>query len=297
MFTPSKSKAISTQCQAIVKALFADRDFAQRASLSGVNSINWARIVAQAVYFHVAAHALSGAPGAVNFIVPTGNFGDAYSGYVAKKLGAPIGKILLATNANDILARALNTGRYERAATSQATLSPAMDIQVASNFERFVFEGVDRDAGLTRQFMQQFAQSGGFDIAAISPSRRCAPISPPLAVDDAETLRKCAPLARRRRRACMSAHGRRPARRAARSGFAARACRGRFRYMGAAHRHSRHRPSREISRHGRARDRRSVRSCPPSAPICFRATEKFDTLPADAEAVKRYIRERSRAWS
>jgi threonine synthase len=150
-------------CQAIVKALFADAPFAQSAQLSGVNSINWARIVAQSVYYHVAANALCG-PGAVNFAVPTGNFGDAFSGYVAKATGAPIGRILMATNANDILARTLAKGRYERTAHSAATLSPAMDIQVASNFERILYEALERDGAGVRRLYDRFAQSNGFDI-------------------------------------------------------------------------------------------------------------------------------------
>jgi threonine synthase len=150
-------------CQALVKEMFADGVFAARARLSGVNSINWARILAQSVYFHVAANALSSS-GPVNFIVPTGNFGDAFSGYVAKRCGAPVGKILLATNSNDILARAINKGRYQRAKRSVETLSPAMDIQVASNFERIVFEALGRDGDQVRRLYEQFAQSGGFDL-------------------------------------------------------------------------------------------------------------------------------------
>ena len=150
-------------CQAVVKALFNDRAFADAAQLSGVNSINWARILAQSVYFRIAAEKLS-AHGPVNFTVPTGNFGDAFSGYVAKQTGAPIGSIQIATNSNDILVRALHTGRYERAAQSFATLSPAMDIQVASNFERILFEALDRDGAHVRQLYDQFAQNGGFDI-------------------------------------------------------------------------------------------------------------------------------------
>ncbi len=152
-------------CQAIVKSLFADQSFAQRASLSGVNSINWARIVAQSVYFHIAANILS-AGGEVSFSVPTGNFGDAFSGFVAKRTGAPIAQIMLATNANDILPRTFDTGRYQRGAASHATLSPAMDIQVASNFERIVFEAMGRDGAATERLYQQFKQSGGYDIPA-----------------------------------------------------------------------------------------------------------------------------------
>ncbi|MGE0829423.1 MAG: threonine synthase, partial [Hyphomonadaceae bacterium] len=152
-------------CQAMLKALFADKEFAARAQLSAVNTINWARIVAQTFYYHAAAAALS-APGPVHFAVPSGNFGDGLAGFVAKRMGAKIGKIILATNANDILARALQTGRYERAAQSKATISPAMDIQVASNFERLVFEALGRDGEHTRALYDAFAQSGGFDIPA-----------------------------------------------------------------------------------------------------------------------------------
>lgn len=150
-------------CQALVKEMFADEVFAARSRLSGVNSINWARIVAQSVYYHVASNALN-APGPVNFTVPTGNFGDALSGYVAKRCGAPVGKILLATNSNDILERAVNKGRYQRAKKSVETLSPAMDIQVASNFERILYEALGRDGAQVKRLYDQFAQSGGFDI-------------------------------------------------------------------------------------------------------------------------------------
>jgi threonine synthase len=172
-------------CQAIVKALFNDHAFADRAQLSGVNSINWARILAQSVYFRIAAETLCAA-GPVNFIVPTGNFGDAFSGYVAKRMGAPIGRIMLGVNANDILSRALNDGRYERAAHSYATLSPAMDIQVASNFERLVFEATGRNGETVRALYANFAQSGGFTIpdAALSFMRETFDAT---SIDDART--------------------------------------------------------------------------------------------------------------
>lgn len=149
-------------CQAMLKAAFADADFAGRAALSAVNSVNWARIAAQSAYFHLASNTLAAA-GDVHFAVPSGNFGDAFSAYVAKKMGAPIGRIVVAVNENDILARALNTGRYERTA-SKATISPAMDIQAPSNFERLVFDALSRDADRTRGLYQQFAQTGGFDV-------------------------------------------------------------------------------------------------------------------------------------
>ena len=114
----------------------------------------------------------------MSFIVPTGNFGDAYSGWVAKQMGAPIERIVLATNENDILARALETGRYERGA-SKATLSPAMDIQVASNFERILFEAVDRDASALRALYVGLAQIWRFRHSDRLLARICATISPP----------------------------------------------------------------------------------------------------------------------
>lgn len=144
-------------CQALVKALFADVAFAGKASLSGVNSINWARIVAQSVYFTRASLALC-ADGPVNFIVPTGNFGDALSAHVARRIGAPIGSVLVATNSNDMLARTFADGAHIRQGASRATVSPAMDILAPSNFERLVFDLSGADA--TRAFYQSFSQSG-----------------------------------------------------------------------------------------------------------------------------------------
>ena len=141
-------------CQAMVKAMFADAGFRAEVDLSGVNSINWARIAAQSVYYVVAAAALGRAPA---FVVPTGNFGDAFAGYAAHRLGSPVAAIGVATNGNDILARALSTGRYARGETL-ATQSPAMDIQVASNFERLFFELAGRDARVTRAAFEGFAR-------------------------------------------------------------------------------------------------------------------------------------------
>jgi threonine synthase len=147
--------------QAVVKALFADRDFCAEVALSPVNSINWARIVAQSVYYVVASSALSAA-GPVDFTVPSGNFGDALAGYVAKRIGAPIGRIMIATNANDGIAQALATGVYRRSEASQATLSPAMDITVASNFERIVHEAVGQDGAQLKALYDGFAQTGAY---------------------------------------------------------------------------------------------------------------------------------------
>jgi len=146
-------------CQAILKALFQDDAFTAAVNLSAVNSINFARIVAQTVYYFTAAVAL-GAPGrAVDFAVPTGNFGDAFAGYAARLMGLPIGRIIVATNTNDIVARALATGDYRRRQAT-ATQSPAMDIQVASNFERLFFECAGRDAAATAAAFRDFAAQG-----------------------------------------------------------------------------------------------------------------------------------------
>lgn len=149
--------------QAIVKALFADASFSAEVALSPVNSINWARIVAQSVYYVIASSALS-AGGQVNFTVPSGNFGDALAGHVAKRIGAPVGRIMIATNSNDGIAQALAVGRYARTAASQATLSPAMDITVASNFERAMFEAVGRDPARLKPLYDSFTQSGAYTL-------------------------------------------------------------------------------------------------------------------------------------
>jgi threonine synthase len=151
--------------QAIVKALLADTAFVKEVGLSPVNSINWARIVAQSVYYVTTACALSSG-GPVNFTVPSGNFGDALAGFVAKQIGAPIGKIMIATNTNDGIATALETGTYTKTSASTATLSPAMDISVASNFERIVFEALGRDDAVLKRLYEGFAQTGSYEIPA-----------------------------------------------------------------------------------------------------------------------------------
>jgi threonine synthase len=148
-------------CQAIVKGLFNHHAFRDRVSLSGVNSINWARIVAQAVYYFTAAVALGAPHRKLAFTVPTGNFGDVYAGYVAKRMGLPIDRLVIATNVNDILARTLATGAYETRDVV-ATSSPSMDIQVASNFERILFELGGRDDKSIRAMMGSLAQSRRF---------------------------------------------------------------------------------------------------------------------------------------
>jgi threonine synthase len=148
-------------CQAIVKALFNDHAFRDRVRLSAVNSINWARIVAQMVYYFTAAAALVRHD--ISFVVPTGNFGDIYAGYAAARSGLALDRLVIATNVNDILARTLAAGRYEPRGVV-ATASPAMDIQVSSNFERLLFEVYHHDADALRALMREFAAKGSFEL-------------------------------------------------------------------------------------------------------------------------------------
>ncbi len=151
-------------CQAIVKALFNDLPFRDALKLSGVNSINWARIVAQIVYYFTTAVAL-GAPGRnVSFAAPSGNFGNILAGYYAKKMGLGIDRLVIASNENDILTRVIHTGVYKTQGVTP-TQSPSMDIQISSNFERLLFEAYSRDARAIRALMAQFAQSGEFSVA------------------------------------------------------------------------------------------------------------------------------------
>ena len=150
-------------CQALVKAMFNDHKFRDRMKLSGVNSINWARIMAQIVYYFTSAISLGAPHRAVSFTVPTGNFGDIFAGYVALKMGLPIERLVIATNDNDILARTMETGSYEMRGVMQTT-SPSMDIQISSNFERLLFEAHGRDASAVRRMMAGLSQSGSFSI-------------------------------------------------------------------------------------------------------------------------------------
>ena len=176
-------------CQAIVKAMFGDDDFRTAVDLSGVNSINWARVAAQAVYYFTAAVALGAPARPVGFCIPTGNFGDAFAGFVAMKMGLPVDRMVVATNANDIVARAFSTGRYSRGAVV-ATQSPAMDIQIASNFERLYFEAVGRDAAETKRAFEAFAATGAIDLP--TQASGVWDLFTGIAVDEAETARTIA---------------------------------------------------------------------------------------------------------
>jgi threonine synthase len=150
-------------CQAIVKALFNDLKFRDEVGLAGVNSINWARIMAQIVYYFYAALQLGAPDRAVSFTVPTGNFGNVFAGLAAKRMGLNIDRLVIATNSNDILDRTLKTGSYTVTGV-HATTSPSMDIQVSSNFERLVYLANKNDPAAVRNAMESLKQSGAFTL-------------------------------------------------------------------------------------------------------------------------------------
>jgi threonine synthase len=151
-------------CQARVKDMFNDFAFRDEVGLAGVNSINWARVLAQVVYYFTGAVSLGAPHRAVDFTVPTGNFGDIYAGAVARRMGLPVGRLVVATNQNDILDRCLRTGAY-RTTRVAPSISPSMDIQVSSNFERALFDAYGRDGGAVAQLMDELKQGGGFGVS------------------------------------------------------------------------------------------------------------------------------------
>jgi threonine synthase len=149
-------------CQNLVKSMFSDREFSKSISMSGVNSINWARIIAQAVYYFY-TYFLIDSKKPINFSVPTGNFGDVYAGYLSKKMGLPINKLIVATNQNDILHRAISNGKYEAESVLE-TISPSMDIQIASNFERLIYDLNNFDDVKTKNIMKKIKNEGKYII-------------------------------------------------------------------------------------------------------------------------------------
>ena len=150
-------------CQNLVKSMFADKEFSNSINMSGVNSINWARIIAQAVYYFYTYFQVQDKR-LINFSVPTGNFGDVYAGYLSKKMGLPMNKFIVATNKNDILHRAISNGNYEAENVSE-TNSPSMDIQIASNFERLIYDLNDCDDNETRKIMNGIKKNGKYIIS------------------------------------------------------------------------------------------------------------------------------------
>ncbi|MBV8507287.1 MAG: threonine synthase [Alphaproteobacteria bacterium] len=177
-------------CQDLVKALFADAGLRHELNLSAVNSINWARIAAQTVYYVAAAVALGAPARSVSFSVPTGNFGNVYAGHVARQMGVPIDRLVIGANRNDILARYFASGRMELAAV-EPSLSPSMDIQVSSNFERLLFELKGRNGAAVGEAMQNFRRTGSLpeDDQAWRAARRLFSAHK---VDDTETMQTIA---------------------------------------------------------------------------------------------------------
>ena len=149
-------------CQNLVKSMFADKEFSTSINMSGVNSINWARIIAQTIYYFYSYFLLKKEQ-SINFSVPTGNFGDVYAGYLSKKMGLPINKLIVATNQNDISHRAISEGKYEAEAVSE-TISPSMDIQIASNFERLIYDLNNSDDKKTKEIMSKIKKEGKYII-------------------------------------------------------------------------------------------------------------------------------------
>ena len=151
-------------CQNLVKAMFADKSFSNEIKMSGVNSINWARIIAQSVYYFYCYCLIENNNKPINFSVPTGNFGDVYAGYLAKKIGLPVNKFIVATNKNDILHRAISKGTYNVEKVAE-TISPSMDIQLASNFERLIYDLYDYSDEKTIKAMKDIKENGKYSIS------------------------------------------------------------------------------------------------------------------------------------
>lgn len=171
MTTPSESnvRALALDgdfddCQARLKDMFNDFEFRDGVKLAGVNSINWARVLAQVVYYFTAATALGTPHRKISFTVPTGNFGDIFAGYIARRMGLPIEQLVVATNQNDILHRCLTGQGYYKGET-QPSISPSMDIQVSSNFERALYFAYDQDSAAVSHLMDELKTGGGFEVS------------------------------------------------------------------------------------------------------------------------------------
>ena len=156
-------KGTFDDCQKIVKDMFSENSFREKINMSAVNSINWARIVCQVVYYFYSSFKFQEKK--INFSVPTGNFGDIYAGYVAKKMGLPIKKLIVATNENDILQRVINSGEY-KPSTVKPSLSPSMDVQVSSNFERLLFDVLNQDDKKVSNLMSNLLSKGSFKLSS-----------------------------------------------------------------------------------------------------------------------------------
>ncbi len=267
--------------QGMLKSFFRDQALREEFGLSGVNSINFARVVAQMVYYFTSAAVLGGPLRKISFTVPTGNFGDILAGYMAKQMGLPVEKLIVATNSNDILARALSDGRYEVRGVN-VTQSPSMDIQVSSNFERLLFDAVDRDPAALRRLMASLDQSGAFEI----PPAALAKIRAEFAAGSTSEAETSAEIARtwRECEVLLDPH----------TAVAVHVAR----------KNLARDPSTPMVALGTAHPAKfpdAVRAATGvSAPLpahladLFERRERFDVLPNDAEAVTRFIRARAR---
>lgn len=171
MTTPSESNVHALaldgdfdDCQSRLKDMFNDFAFRDEVGLAGVNSINWARVLAQVVYYFTSAVSMGAPHRKVSFTVPTGNFGDIFAAYIARRMGLPIDRLVIATNQNDILHRCLTTGRYQMDGV-KPSISPSMDIQISSNFERALFDAYGRDGKAVAQLMEEMKSQGGFTVS------------------------------------------------------------------------------------------------------------------------------------
>ena len=267
-------------CQAMVKAMFNDLEFRDEMHLSAVNSINWARVMAQIVYYFYAGIAL-GAPGrSVAFSVPTGNFGDVFAGYCAREMGLPISQLIVATNRNDILARFFQTGEY-RKGDVHPTMSPSMDIQVSSNFERLLFDIEGRDGARIRALMSALDQSGGFGVEA-DRLAEAAKLFDGLSIDEELTLQTIAAVHRQTGEAvdphsAIAVAGSRIARRDPDVPVISLATAHPAKFPDAVEKAISVRPE-----------------LPPRLADLLQREEKYDVLPNDLAAVKACVRERSR---
>ena len=267
-------------CQAMVKAMFNDLEFRDQMQLSAVNSINWARVMAQIVYYFHAAIALGAPERGVAFSVPTGNFGDVFAGYCARAMGLPIEQLIVATNQNDILARFFQSGDYTKG-TVQPTMSPSMDIQVSSNFERLLFDIEGRDGDRVRALMAALDQSGGFVIEA-DRRAQTGELFQGLSIDEAQTLATIAAVHAETGEAVdpHSAVAVAAARRARRNAAVPLVC------LATAH------PAKFPDAVEKATGQRPA--LPPRLADLLQRPEKFEVLPNDLAAVKARVWEQAR---
>ena len=264
--------------QALVKAMFNDKAFAGRFALSAVNSINWARLMFQIVYYFHAAIRLGAPDRMVSFSVPTGNFGDVFAGYVAKQMGLPIDRLIVATNENDILHRALSNGDYSVGSVTP-TEAPSMDIQVSSNFERLLFDLSNRDGKASAANMRGFEASRAHTIPA--GQRAAASVNFDSARIDAETMGQAMRWARAKCGQTIDPH-------TAIGLAAARASVGDTPVITLATAH----PAKFRDAVERASGIRP--SLPARVQGLFDRAERYDTLPAEIGAIEAYIAERAR---